>query len=262
MAILSHTFPRLCHLHFCFILCGFRDLPFIILVCGKYHHVVLLHSNTFFREAITLSFFPLSLFFPPFFHLFFLLFSISLLLSHLFSPSFLLSLCFFFFVSLFFFSFSFSFLFLIFLFFYYFFLLLLPLFFFLFSSSCFFLFFLFFFSLFVRYTSLTATISHDNNNHRTSKHASKSWRSDGSHSCLGGSSHGWVPVKTHRTPVPTSVERLWVAHQLHYTQQRVQETQHNNNMVAEQVLRDLSVRRTSVVRSLGAQSKCVQTFLM
>ena len=34
-------------------------------------------------------------------------------------------------------------------------------------------------------------------------------------------------------------------------------TQHNNNMVAEQVLRDLSVRRTSVVRSLGAQNKCV-----
>ena len=31
----------------------------------------------------------------------------------------------------------------------------------------------------MRYTSLTTTISHDNNNHRTSKHASKSWRSDG-----------------------------------------------------------------------------------
>ena len=43
-------------------------------------------------------------------------------------------------------------------------------------------------------------------------------------------------------------------------------TQHDNNMVAEQVLRDLSVRRTSVARSLGAQnSVCqwsVQTFLM
>ena len=45
----------------------------------------------------------------------------------------------------------------------------------------------------VRYTSLTTTISHDNNNHRTSKHASTSWRSDGSPSCLGGSSHGWGP---------------------------------------------------------------------
>ena len=54
----------------------------------------------------------------------------------------------------------------------------------------------------MRYTSLTSTISHDNN-HRTSKHASTSWRSDGSPSCLGGSSHGWVPVKTHGTPVPT-----------------------------------------------------------
>ena len=38
---------------------------------------------------------------------------------------------------------------------------------------------------FVRYTSLTATISHDNNN-RTSEHASKSWRSDGPPSCRGG----------------------------------------------------------------------------
>ena len=55
-------------------------------------------------------------------------------------------------------------------------------------------------------------ISHDNNHHRTSKHASTSWRSDGSPSCLGGSSHGWVLVKTHITPVPTLVERLWVAH--------------------------------------------------
>ena len=71
----------------------------------------------------------------------------------------------------------------------------------------------------VRYTSLTTTISHDNNNHRTSKHASTSWRSDGSPSCLGGSSHGWVPVRTHSTPVPASVGRLWVAHQLHNTQQ-------------------------------------------
>ena len=67
----------------------------------------------------------------------------------------------------------------------------------------------------MRYTSLTATISHDNKHHRTSKHASTSWRSDGSPSCLGGSSHGWVPVNPHSTPVPTSVGRLWVAHQQH-----------------------------------------------
>ena len=39
----------------------------------------------------------------------------------------------------------------------------------------------------VRYTSLIATISHDNNDHRTSKHASTNWRSDGSPSCLGSS---------------------------------------------------------------------------
>ena len=79
---------------------------------------------------------------------------------------------------------------------------------------------------------------------------------DGSPSCLGGSSHGWVPVKTHSTTVPTSVGRLWVAHKFHYTHES-KKTQHDNNMVAEQVLRDLSVRRTSVVRSFGAQSKCV-----
>ena len=73
------------------------------------------------------------------------------------------------------------------------------------------LFVFFFRCVFVRYTSLTTTISHDNN-HRTGKHASTSWRSDGSPSCLGVSSHRWVPVKTHSTPVPTSVRRLWVAH--------------------------------------------------
>ena len=39
-----------------------------------------------------------------------------------------------------------------------------------------------------------------------------SWRSGGSPSCLGGPSHGWVPVDTHSTPVLTSVRRLWVAH--------------------------------------------------
>ena len=64
----------------------------------------------------------------------------------------------------------------------------------------------------VRCTCLTTTVSHDNNNHRTSKHASTSWRFDGSPSCLGGSSQGEgggevVPVKTHSTPVPTSVEK-------------------------------------------------------
>ena len=64
----------------------------------------------------------------------------------------------------------------------------------------------------VRYTSLTTRNSHDCNNHRTSKHASTSWRSDGSQSCLGWSSHGGSRSKPHSTPVPTSVGRLWVAH--------------------------------------------------
>ena len=30
--------------------------------------------------------------------------------------------------------------------------------------------------------------------------------------CLGEGPHGWVPVDTHRTPVLTSVRRLWVAY--------------------------------------------------
>ena len=51
--------------------------------------------------------------------------------------------------------------------------------------------------------------------HFSQRNHNTSWRSDGSPSCLGGSSHGWVPVNTHSTPVPTSVGRLWVAHQQH-----------------------------------------------
>ena len=85
-------------------------------------------------------------------------------------------------------------------------------------------------SFYVRYTSLIATLSHDNNNHRTSKHASTSWRSDGSPSCLGGSSHGWVPVKTHSTPVPTSVGRLWVAQDTPIHNNEPKKTQHDNNI--------------------------------
>ena len=38
-----------------------------------------------------------------------------------------------------------------------------------------------------------------------------SWRSDVPPPCLGGASHGWVPVNTHGTPVLTSVRRPWVA---------------------------------------------------
>ena len=39
-----------------------------------------------------------------------------------------------------------------------------------------------------------------------------SWRSDGSPPCLGESSHGWVPVNTHSTPVFPKGRMLWVAH--------------------------------------------------
>ena len=39
-----------------------------------------------------------------------------------------------------------------------------------------------------------------------------SWRSDVSPPCLGGSSHGWVPVDTNNAPVLPKGRKLWVAH--------------------------------------------------
>ena len=53
VAIVSHTFPRLCHLHSCFHLVRFSGSSFIIFVCRDCHHIVLLHSYTFFRKSIT-----------------------------------------------------------------------------------------------------------------------------------------------------------------------------------------------------------------
>ena len=44
--------------------------------------------------------------------------------------------------------------------------------------------------------------SNGNHLHSHANQASKSWM---------GTSHGWVPVDTYSTPVPTSVGRLWVA---------------------------------------------------
>ena len=48
-----------------------------------------------------------------------------------------------------------------------------------------------------------------------------SWRSDGSPSCLGGSSHRWVPGHhTHSTPVPLRRESVGGSAQTHNTRQR------------------------------------------
>ena len=44
---------------------------------------------------------------------------------------------------------------------------------------------------------------------QTDRHTT-SWRSDVPPPCLGGASHGWVPVNRHCTPVLTSVPRLRV----------------------------------------------------
>ena len=120
----------------------------------------------------------------------------------------------------------------------------------------------------MRYTSLTTTISHDNNNnHRTSKHASTSWRSDGSTILFG-----WVITRVGPGQNPQYTRAhfggggcgLPTNSTTHNNVPK--KTQRNNNMVAEQVLRDLSVRRASVMRSRGAQiSVCpwsVQMFLM
>ena len=49
----------------------------------------------------------------------------------------------------------------------------------------------------------------------TQRNHNTSWRSDGSPSCLGGSSHGRFPVNTHSTPVLPKGRRLWVAQQQH-----------------------------------------------
>ena len=88
--------------------------------------------------------------------------------------------------------------------------------------------------------------SNDINRARTqaTKHRT-SWRSDGSPSCLGGSSHRWVPVNTHSTPVPLRREAA------HNTRQRETMSpdlyplrpvyaiagKHNRIMVAEQKIR-------------------------
>ena len=93
----------------------------------------------------------------------------------------------------------------------------------------------------VRYTSLTTT-NQDNNNHRVSKHASTSWRSDGSPSCLVGHHTGGVPVKTHSLTLRWGGCGLHTGTPTHNNEPK--KTPHDNNMVAEQVLRDLSVRRS------------------
>ena len=98
-----------------------------------------------------------------------------------------------------FFFFSFSFLFFSFFFFFFFS-------FFLFFFLSFFSFFFFLFSFLIEYRALP---SNDINRARTqaTMHCT-SWRSDGSPSCLGGSSHRWVPVNTHSTPVPLRREAV------------------------------------------------------
>ena len=64
-----------------------------------------------------------------------------------------------------------------------------------------------------------------------------SWRSDGSPPCLGVSSHGWVPVNTHSTPVPGTPGRLWVAPSPRTLHRHQMSPRHQNSfsMVAEQV---------------------------
>ena len=53
VAILSQTFPRLCHLHLCFLLVWLHGSSFIIFVCVDCHHLVLLRLKTLFKLSIT-----------------------------------------------------------------------------------------------------------------------------------------------------------------------------------------------------------------
>ena len=64
-----------------------------------------------------------------------------------------------------------------------------------------------------RLTSHMTTAEQDNDTSATTQITS--WRCHGPPSCLGGSSHRWVLVNTHSTPMPTTVGRPWVAQQ-HY----------------------------------------------
>ena len=101
----------------------------------------------------------------------------------------------------------------------------------------------------VRYTSLTTTISHDNNNHRTSKELAH-----GSPPCLGRGVGGSQSKPTvHPCPLRWGDCGLPTNFTTHNSESK--KTQQDNNM-AEQVWRDLSVRRASVC------SWSVQTFLM
>ena len=49
VAIMSHTFPRLCQPHLCFHQVRFPGSSFISLVCGACHHAVLLHFADFLQ---------------------------------------------------------------------------------------------------------------------------------------------------------------------------------------------------------------------
>ena len=53
VAILSHTFPRLCHLHLCFHTVWLHGSSLIPLACMDCHLLVLLHLETLYMVSIT-----------------------------------------------------------------------------------------------------------------------------------------------------------------------------------------------------------------
>ena len=57
---------------------------------------------------------------------------------------------------------------------------------------------------------MTASLCTSNTQPQSKQRAS--WLCGDPPPCLGGSSHRWVPVNTHSTPVPSMNGRLWVAH--------------------------------------------------
>ena len=74
-----------------------------------------------------------------------------------------------------------------------------------------------------------------------------SWRSDVPPPCLGGASHGWVPVNTHGTPVLTSVRRPWVAQPRPHA--RAGDTQTSGTMSEQHGWRPNSLVRVQVTQT-------------
>ena len=108
----------------------------------------------------------------------------------------------------------------------------------------------------MRYTILTTTISHDNNNTAQANTQASAGALMAHHPAWVGHHTGGSRSKPTVHPCPLRWDGCGLLTNSTTHNNEPKKTEHDNNMVAQQVLRDLSVRRTSVARSLGAQNKC------